>query len=220
MMRTIIKKIYIRTLGCIYDIKLWCYKLLYSNINFGKHVRISNVKFDRKCSIVIGDNVKLENCSFHVVSPNKITINSFCELHGVTFWMDDANNSIEIGRYTTMVGPVQLAACEQASISIGEDCMFAHDIYVRTTDSHSIIGNSGNRINMAKDVKVGNHVWVGMQSIFLKGSTVGDNSVIAARTIVSSSTPNRQNAIIVGSPARVLRDDINWCRDRLEFTKQ
>ena len=215
MIRGFIKKIYRWNLDCIYTIKLLYYKVLYSNISFGKHVRISNVKFDRKCSIVIGDNVKLENCSFHVVSSNKITINSFCELHGVTFWMDDANNSIEIGRCTTMVGPVQLAACENASISIGEDCMFAHDIYVRTTDSHSIIGNSGNRINMAKDVKIGTHVWVGMQSIFLKGSTVGDNSVVAARTIVSSSTPNRQNAIIVGSPARILREDINWCRNRL-----
>lgn len=214
-MRTIIKKIYRKSLGCIYDIKLGCYKLLYPNISFGRHVRISNVKFDRKCSIVIGDNVKLENCIFHVVSSNKITINSFCELHGVTFWMDDANNSIEIGCYTTMVGPVQLAACEQASISIGEGCMFAHDIYVRTTDSHSIIDNTGNRINIAKDVIIGNHVWVGMQCIFLKGSTLGDNSVVAARTIVSSSTPNRQNAIIVGSPAKILREDINWCRNRL-----
>ncbi len=215
MIRGFIKKIYRWNLDCIYTIKLLYYKVLYSNISFGKHVRISNVKFDRRCTIRICDDVVLDNCKFHAVSTNTIIINSLCELHGVTFWMDDANNSIEIGRCTTMVGPVQLASCENASITIGEDCMFAHDIYVRTTDSHSIMDNTGNRINMAKDVKIGNHVWVGMQSIFLKGSTVGDNSVVAARTIVSSSTPNRQNAIIVGSPARILREDINWCRNRL-----
>ena len=168
MIRNIAKKIYRTILGSIYNIKLGYYKLLYPNITFGKRVRISSVIFDRKSSITICDDVLLENCIFHAVSTNKITINSFCELHGVTFWMDDANNNIEIGRYTTMVGPVQLAACENSSISIGEDCMFAHDIYVRTTDSHSIIDKSGNRINKAKDVTIGNHVWVGMQSIFSK----------------------------------------------------
>lgn len=215
MIRNKVKKIYRAIIGSIYNIKLGYYKLLYPNITFGKHVRISNVKFNRRCSISICDDVLLENCIFYAVPTNKITIYSSCELHGVTFWMDDANNSIEIGRYTTMVGPVQLAACENSSISIGEDCMFAHDIYVRTTDSHSIIDNDGHRINTAKEVKIGNHVWVGMQSVFLKGSSVGDNSVVAARTIVSSSTPCRNNVIIVGSPARILKEAVNWSRDRL-----
>lgn len=210
-----IKNTYRKISDCVFAIKLMCYKAIYPNISFGKHVRITNVKFDRRCSIKICDDVVLDNCKFHVVSSNTITINSLCELHGVTFWMDDANNSIEIGRCTTMVGPVQLAACENASIIIGEDCMFAHDIYVRTTDSHSIIDYTGNRINMAKDVKIGNHVWVGMQNVILKGSIIGNNCVVAARTIVSSTTPCVNNAIIVGSPARILKEDINWCRNRL-----
>ena len=33
-------------------------------------------------------------------------------------------------------------------------------------------------------IKIGNNVWIGANSIILKGVTIGDNSVIAAGTIV------------------------------------
>lgn len=90
-------------------------------------------------------------------------------MDGVTFWLEeDDNNHIEIGANTTIESKAQLAACEGTKILIGDDCMFSHDIYVRTTDSHSIIDACGQRINEAKSIIIGHHVWVGMQCLILK----------------------------------------------------
>ena len=57
-------------------------------------------------------------------------------------------------------------------VKIGEDCMFAYDIDIRTGDSHSIIDkNSGKRINYAQDISIGNHVWLASHCRILKGVT-------------------------------------------------
>lgn len=93
--------------------------------------------------------------------------------------------------------------------------MFSNNISVRTTDSHSIIDSSGNRINYALDVYIGNHVWVGLQSLILKGANISDNSIVAARSVVPSSTICEQNCILAGLPAKIIRRNINWCRKRL-----
>jgi len=48
------------------------------------------------------------------------------------------------------------------------------------------------------DINIGNDVWVGQESIFLSGVTVGDGARIGIRTIVSKDIP--PYAVVVGSP--------------------
>ncbi|MGS0525300.1 hypothetical protein ACU8V7_09025 [Zobellia nedashkovskayae] len=76
-----------------------------------------------------------------------------------------------------------LAVTEPSSkVTIGVDCMFANTIDIRTGDSHSIIDiKSNKRINYAKNIIIGNHVWVGAHSSILKGATIADNSIVATR---------------------------------------
>jgi len=47
-------------------------------------------------------------------------------------------------------------------------------------------------------------VWLGDHATVLKGVTVGDNSVIAARAVVTSDVP--ANVVVAGSPAKVVRE--------------
>ena len=42
---------------------------------------------------------------------------------------------------------------------------------------------------VTKEIKIGNNVWIGANSIILKGSVIGDNCVIAAGTIVKGNIP-------------------------------
>ena len=92
--------------------------------------------------------------------------------------------------------------------------MFSRDIDFRTGDSHSIITINGERINPSKDIVIGNHVWVGTQTICLKGATISSNSIIAAGSIVTKPFL-QENIIIGGNPAKVLKTEINWLRERI-----
>lgn len=165
-------------------------------------------------SIVIGDNSSLADCRFLMKGKNnRITIGSNCALKGVSFWMSGDNNEIHIGDYTTVGHNTEFATLESTCISVGEDCMFSHNIQVRTSDSHSILDQEGNRTNPAKDIHIGNHVWIGLEVLLLKGSEINDNSVVAARSMVTKPFIN-EGCLIGGAPAKEIKSEINWSRDR------
>ncbi|MDO4534475.1 MAG: DapH/DapD/GlmU-related protein [Clostridium perfringens] len=50
---------------------------------------------------------------------------------------------------------------------------------------------------------IGNNVWIGGNSTILPGVTIGDNSIIAAGSVVTSNVP--KNVIVAGNPAKVLK---------------
>lgn len=173
-----------------------------------------SAKYRKNNSISIGDNVSLKKCKFIFLGKNnKITIKDGAKLENVTFWFEDEHNLITIGNNTTFHGNCQLAACEGTTINIGRDCMFSHDIYIRTTDSHSIIKDNV-RINQAKNITIGNHVWIGMQTLILKGAYIPDGCIIGARSIIPSSKMG-ENCIYAGAPAQLIKKDISWKRERI-----
>ena len=165
--------------------------------------------------MVIKHNSTIEKCRIRINgNNNRILLGCNVKLKGTTFWIEGNGNTIIIGDYTSMENGVQLIACEGRSIVIGNDCMFSHHIYVRTTDSHSIINKKGCRINDAKDIHIGNHVWVGMQSLILKGAKIPDDCIVGARSIVGVSEYS-SNSILAGSPAKIIKTEVNWNRKLL-----
>jgi len=54
-----------------------------------------------------------------------------------------------------------------------------------------------------KEVIIGRNVWIGTNTIVLKGFHIGDNSIIGAGSVVNGHIP--ANVITAGSPARVIR---------------
>ncbi|RYX87910.1 acyltransferase [bacterium] len=187
----------------------------------------------------IAKSAILYNCIFDIVgSHNKIEIGELAILNNVKFyvrgdsnrihierkvsfnrggliWIEDQNCEAMIGENTTFEDS-HLAITESYSkIHIGKDCMFAYDIDLRTGDSHSIIDSSTNeRINYAKDINIGNHVWIASHVSILKGVTVSDNSVVATRAVVTKSF-TENNILIAGMPAKKIKQNIDWKRQRI-----
>jgi len=193
-------------------------KYIKENIVIGENSLIFNTniisKNFKKNNIIIGNNVTMKNCAFIFYGENNnIKIHNGAKLYNITFWFEDNCNEIIIGEKTTFHGNCQLAACEGTTISIGKECMFSHDIYIRTSDSHSIIKNN-KRINTAKNINIGNHVWIGMQCLILKGANIPNGCIIGARSTISSSEMEA-NSIYVGSPAKIINKDIIWKRERI-----
>ena len=52
-------------------------------------------------------------------------------------------------------------------------------------------------------ITIGHDVWIGAESLIKRGVTIGDGAIVGARSIVTKDVP--PYAIVVGSPARILR---------------
>ncbi|MGY8858639.1 acyltransferase [Halioglobus sp. Uisw_031] len=87
-------------------------------------------------------------------------------------------------------------------IILGDGVMLANGAYVTDSDWHTIYDRMV-REETAKPVHIGNNVWLGDHSTVLKGVTIGDNSVVAARAVVTRDVP--ANVVVAGTPAKVVK---------------
>ena len=167
-------------------------------------------------SIVIEKGCKLTDVSFFIAgNNNQIHISENYSGIGVEFHIEQNDNKVFIGKNTTMHGrgvkTVHFALDEGTKIIIGEDCMFSNDIQIRTSDSHSIVDLKGNRLNPAKDIIIGNHCWIGLRSMILKGTEISDNTMVAGGSICTKKYLEK-NVIIAGNPAKMVKNNVNWDR--------
>ena len=112
--------------------------------------------------------------------------------------------SLIIGK-NTIIGRNFTALCCK-SIIIGDNCMIASFVMISDVN-HSIDLCKGSYISqglVAKEVIIGNNVWIGQNSIILSGVSIGDNCVIGAGAVVTKSIP--PNSLAVGNPAKVIKE--------------
>ena len=91
--------------------------------------------------------------------------------------------------------------------------MFSSEVVLRTGDSHSIINEEGTRVNLAKDILIGNHVWIGHRVLINKGVKISDDSVVGTGSVVTNQF-NQKGVCIAGNPARVIKENITWLSER------
>lgn len=88
-------------------------------------------------------------------------------------------------------------------ITIGSACLFGPEVAIRGDDAH-YFGDTPR----GAPITIEDHVWVGMRSTVLKGVTIGEGSVIAAGSVVTSDIP--PCSLAGGVPARVIRKVVSW----------
>lgn len=92
-------------------------------------------------------------------------------------------------------------------IHIGKDFLCAWSVFISDSDWHNIGGQ-----DHQKDVFIGDHVWVANNSSILKGSVIGNNSIIAGQSKIINKEYS-PNSLLAGIPAKVVKTDISWSRD-------
>lgn len=178
-----------------------------------KRVEINIIGSNNK--VIIGENAKLVNLSIDIRGNNNIIkIGNDSRIRG--YLLHKSNNStMSIGDRTRFGHTAYLLSQEDKDIIIGNDCMFSYRITLRTTDAHSIIDlESGSRINPAKDIVIGNHVWVGADVLISKGARIADDCIVGARAVVTKDF-NQPNCVIAGIPAKVVKTGVTWSHERL-----
>lgn len=113
-------------------------------------------------------------------------------------------NGVKIGDNTRFICPAEchIDPGRMDYITIGDNCclvnvtILAHDYswYVLAESHKSILPDPGG------EVKIGNNCFIGYQTCILKGTTIGDNVIIGARSVVKGTVPS--NTVWAGSPAK------------------
>jgi acetyltransferase-like isoleucine patch superfamily enzyme len=153
-----------------------------SSFNIGLNVTLGN-----QCSLRIGRNVNCLNLSVYQGRDAHLTI----------------------GETVSFNGCVRLLMHEAGALSIGSGCLIADQVDISISDMHSIVDvKTQARLNPARDIKLGERVWVGQRAMIFKGSEIGHGSVIGAGTIVTGPIPG--NCVAAGNPARIIRRDASW----------
>jgi len=88
----------------------------------------------------------------------------------------------------------------RASITIGDDVAIAEEVIIRDHDGHEISGGRVERL----PITIGDHVWIGMRAMVLKGVTIGSGAIIAAGAVVTRDVP--PSTLVAGNPARIIRE--------------
>lgn len=164
--------------------------------------------------IELGQDVRLFDCTIILrgTAP-KLHIGHGTRLQSVRIVVEDKNSRLKIGSQTTMTGAV-LQSKEGGLVEFGSDCMVGSGADVSNSDSHSLTdAQSGERLNPARDIEIGDHVWIGAGAWISKGSKIGSRSVIAARSRVVGILP--EGILAAGSPAIIKREGISWDRKRI-----
>jgi len=169
-------------------------------------IRIRNNNENR---ITIGEGVKMRGCTVTIRGRNNtLHIGSNVKLRDTVLEIMGEGCSIEIADGCMIGHRCYLSAKENGTkIAIGRDCGLSRNVKMMTSDGHPVY-SGGVRINPAKSITLGAHVWVADNVTFLKGVTVGSGSVIGINALVTKSVP--ENCIAAGNPAKVVKEGIDW----------
>ncbi len=163
-------------------LKLW-------HVDYGKKlsVRGSIIIYKHTCSIIrIG-----ENCTFNSMSGfNFRGINHPCILQA------SKGGKIIIGNYCGFSGVSIVSSCR---VEIGDNLFCGANVTIGDRDDHEDIYPQFK----PAPVKIGNHVWIGMNAVIMKGVTIGDNAIIGANSIVTKDIP--ANVIAAGNPCKIIK---------------
>ena len=152
--------------------KIWIRRS--SKISIGNNLIINSSKYSNLAGLY-------KNTSIVVFPEAELTIGNNCGFSGVSIY---ATKSVKIGD----------------NVKIGVNCM------IWDSDFHQV--NAYDRAKnivqniISREIRIGNNVWIGGNVIILKGSRIGDNSVIAAGSVLSGKIP--KNQVWGGNPAKFI----------------
>ena len=124
--------------------------------------------------------------------------------------------------YATKHGFISSSAVFDANdyslISIGDATTISMDVMFLTHDYSISKGlkmlNPALNGRFLKPISVGSNCFIGMRTILMPGTVLGDNVIVGAGSIVKGKFPD--NVVIAGNPAKIICRTDEWARRHYE----
>jgi acetyltransferase-like isoleucine patch superfamily enzyme len=168
--------------GQYYKLK---YRLLGKDVRIGKNFKVrARLIIKGPGRVSIGDNAVVDGTS-----------------HAVTPWTANKDAEIIIGNNVFLNGT--RFGCARR-IEVGDNCILA-DCRLLDTDFHSVNPQKRNAPEHIESspIKIGSNVWISLGCVILKGVTIGENSTIAAQSVVYGDV--EKDAVYGGNPAVLIK---------------
>ena len=194
------------------------------NLNPKTEFKIDKNAFSRTLPEIIGEAIKLvkgalvslrfTSCGslfragkgVRILKKNAtITVGRKVQFHrGVKLsaWGNECHSEIIIGDNSSIGDRTEIHAGKR--VEIGSGCNIAWDVCIMDRDYHKF----NSQIEEINPVRIGDNVWIGCNSIILKGITISDGAVVAAGSVVTKDVEPK--TLVGGNPARVLKEEIYW----------
>lgn len=110
---------------------------------------------------------------------------------------------------------------EPNKIFVGENTVIAKGTILLTHDFSIECGllsikanNPTHEVQFVKEIHIGKECFIGARSFILPGTTIGNNCIIGAGSVVSGNIPS--NSIYAGNPAKFIAHTDEWAKKKIE----
>jgi len=162
-------------------------------IGFAQSEFFSNRENKTILHVALGGRCIFLGCA-NIAAGSKISVKSAHVILGRNFWC---------------TGPILIIS--RTGIEIGDNCTMSWGITLMDHDAHTI-RYVNNNISTPEPIFIGNHCWFGFGSSVLKGVVLPDNTIVAAKAVVTSEIREKliRNFVIGGIPAKPLLQYYEW----------
>jgi acetyltransferase-like isoleucine patch superfamily enzyme len=157
--------------------------------------RVSNARKVRE-AILIGEHTHVRGELLIFAHDGNISIGDWSYIgKGTRIW---SGKQIVIGNRVLIAHNVNIF--DNLTHPIDAQARHSHYVEVVTQGSPSVI-----HVDLSeKQVIIGDDVWIGCQSIIMRGVSIGNGAIIAAGSVVTKDVP--AYTMVAGNPARMIRE--------------
>ena len=172
---------------------------------------------DFKANVTCNEVLFLSSAEVHNMQHDKtkILIGDGSQIAGILLIVP-YGGKISIGKNCYVGDHSRIWSAEE--VCIGDNVLISHNVNIMDTNAHETdlkeraetykkqvkegYPKLKGSVETAK-IKIGNHVWVGFNSIILKGVTIGEGVIVAAGSVVTKDVP--AYSMVAGNPAIIIK---------------
>lgn len=163
-----------------------------------------------RCSRIKKANIRIQQKMFGII--HRLNYPYYLKQYPLLLQKMGINFSGDISKTGFISSTASFDSFDYAkNITIGERTIISSQVQMLVHDYS--IGNAmlemkvggvrvGHLPHFIKNIEIGNGCFIGMRSIILPGTIIGDNSIVGAGAVVKGKFP--PGSVIVGNPAKVI----------------